>query len=63
MRTSGAAVAATDDGVTPSGQLERLGPNMFSRVHEPDADGQVYDIEILTQPLGFYIALYTPIQY
>jgi hypothetical protein len=43
---------AAQNGAGPGGDLEPLGPLMFSRVQEPDSDGQVYDIEILTQPIG-----------
>lgn len=44
--------AAAQNGAGPGAPLEPLAPSMFSRVQEPDSDGQVYDIEILTQPIG-----------
>lgn len=40
------------NGADPGEQLEPLGPSMFTRVEEPDSDGQVYNIEILTQAIG-----------
>ncbi len=45
------------NGSAPGAQLEPLGPLMFSKVQEPDSDGQVYDIEILNQPIGHHVII------
>jgi len=51
---------AAQNGVGPEGKVELLGPPMFSRVQEPDSDGQVYDIEILGQPIGYQTTVSFP---
>lgn len=57
---NGAAPRAQSEPLALGAHAEPLGPLMFPRVQEPDSDGQVYDIEILTQPIGHHVSIPFP---